>query len=277
MKRRIILLSFGALSLSACFAQREAPATPGAPPGPAAPASSAAPAAADPSVPPGETFRAPAGIPAEMVRALNEGRESFVPALERAIAADAGGFLVLVDKGHLLSADYAPSDLVPVGPGRSYVPGREGLSLRREAEAALERMAGAARADGVTLVVSSTYRSWEYQKKVYERNVRELGRETADRESAMPGASQHQLGAAVDFGSITDAFAGTKAGKWLVENAYKYGWSLSFPDGYEAVTGFRWESWHYRYVGVEAAALQRDWFGDVQQYMIEFVDAWKRR
>lgn len=138
-------------------------------------------------------------------------------------------------------------------------------------------MAAAARADGVTLVVSSTYRSWDYQKKVYERNVRELGREAADRESAMPGASQHQLGTAVDFGSITDAFAETKAGLWLVENAYAYGWSLSFPDGYEAVTGFRWESWHYRYVGIEAASLQREWFGDVQQYMIEFVDAWKRK
>ncbi len=271
MKRRTFLLAFGALSLSACFAQRDA--TPAPTPSAAAPAPAAPAAPADRS----ETFLAPAVIPAEITRALNDGRESFVPALERVIAADSGGFLALVDKKRLLPADYVPADLVPVGAGRSYVPGREGLSLRREAEAALERMAAAARADGVTLVVSSTYRSWEYQKKVYERNVRELGREAADRESAMPGASQHQLGAAADFGSITDAFAGTKAGKWLAENAYKFGWSLSFPDGYEAVTGFRWESWHYRYVGVEAAALQREWFGDVQQYMIEFVDAWKRR
>lgn len=267
MKRRMILIACGALTLSACFAERETPSGKRESPSgkPAAPSRERA------------AFLAPSSIPADMARELNERREDFVPALERAIAADSAGLLALVDKKNRLPADYAPSDLVPVGTGRSYVPGREGLSLKRDAEAALERMAAAARADGVTLVVSSTYRSWDYQKKVYERNVRELGREAADRESAMPGASQHQLGTAVDFGSITDAFAETKAGLWLVENAYAYGWSLSFPDGYEAITGFRWESWHYRYVGIEAASLQREWFGDVQQYMIEFVDAWKRK
>ena len=255
--RALVSLVLFARCASGCFAEREGRA--GTP------------------VPASETFRAPASLPADLVRALNERRGEFVPALERVIAADRADLLTLVDKKNRLPADRAPADLVPVGPGRSYVAGREGLSLRRDAEAALERMAAAARADGVTLVVSSTYRSWEYQKKVYERNVRELGREAADRESAMPGASQHQLGTAADFGSITDAFAETKAGRWLLANAGAYGWSLSFPDGYEAVTGFRWESWHYRYVGPEAAALQKEWFGDVQQYMIEFIDAWKRR
>lgn len=223
------------------------------------------------------SFAAPESIPRDIIERLNEGRASFVPALERVIANDASSLLVLVDKKRLLDPGYEPRDLVPVGGGRSYVPNRDGLSLRREAEEALESMAMAARADGVTLVVSSTYRSWSYQKRVYERNVRELGQAAADRESAMPGASQHQLGTAVDFGSITDEYAETKAGTWLQANASRFGWSLSFPDGYEGVTGFRWECWHYRYVGVEACRLQDEWFDGVQQYMIEFVDAWKAR
>jgi len=223
-----------------------------------------------------DTFKAPGIMPAAMVERINAGRDGFVPALDGLIRDDAAGLLVLVDKANLLPGDAVPTDLVPLGDTRSYAVSRAGLSLRRDAEAALERMAAAALKDGVTLVASSSYRSWEYQKGLYERNVRELGKEVADRESAPPGASQHQLGTAVDFGSITDDFARTRAGKWLAAHAGEYGWSLSFPDGYEAVTGYRWESWHYRYVGVEAALIQKEWFGDVQQYMIVFIDAWRR-
>ena len=130
--------------------------------------------------------------------------------------------------------------------------------------------------DGITLVVSSTFRSYDYQKMIYERNVKQMGKEAADRESAVPGTSQHQLGTAVDFGSITDDFAETKAGKWLEANAMKYGWSLSFPQGYEPVTGYRWECWHYRYIGIPACAFQEKWFKNVQQYMMEFIYAWKQ-
>ncbi len=222
-----------------------------------------------------ETFAAPAVIPAAMVERINAGRERFVPALDLLIRDDSAGLLALVDKANLLSRDAVPADLVPLAEGRSYAVSRPGLSLRKDAEAALESMAAAARRDGVTLVASSSYRSWEYQKGLYERNVRELGKETADRESAPPGASQHQLGTAVDFGSITDDFARTRAGKWLSAHAGEFGWSLSFPDGYEAVTGYRWECWHYRYIGVDAASFQKEWFDDVQQYMLVFIDAWK--
>lgn len=210
-----------------------------------------------------------------MVERINAGRDSFVPEIERLIREDTAGLLDLVDKANLLSKDAVPADLVPLAEGRSYVVNRSGLSLRRDAEAALELMAAAALRDGVTLVASSSYRSWEYQQGLYERNVRELGKEAADRESAPPGASQHQLGTAVDFGSITDDFARTRAGKWLAAHAGEYGWSLSFPDGYEAVTGYRWEGWHYRYIGVDAARFQKEWFDDVQQYMLVFIDAWK--
>ena len=220
-------------------------------------------------------FAAPASLPSGIVDAINSDPAAFLRDLEAVLAADTEKLLVLVDKNHALPADFVPDALVPLGAGRSYQVSRGGFSLTASAESALERMAQAAKRDGITLVVSSTYRSFDYQKTVYERIVREIGQAEADRESARPGTSQHQLGTAADFGSITDAFAETQAGKWLASHAHEYGWSLSFPNGYEQTTGYRWESWHYRYVGEQAAAFQRKWFLDIQQYMIEFIDGWK--
>jgi D-alanyl-D-alanine carboxypeptidase len=176
----------------------------------------------------------------------------------------------LVDKQHPLSPDYTPSDLVVLANGE-YLVNREGMMLREVAARSLNEMAAAARADGVVLVASSAYRSYSYQEEVYNRNVRELGREEADRESARPGHSQHQTGLVVDFGSIDDSFALTGAGRWILANASRFGWSLSFPNGYEAITGYRWESWHYRYVGRELAAFIDNYFGGIQQYSLRFL------
>jgi D-alanyl-D-alanine carboxypeptidase len=199
----------------------------------------------------------------------------FLAALGAVLAADADGLLILVDKRHSLPVGYAPDDLTPLVKNSVYGVGRSGLMLRACAEAALREMGVGAQKDGVTLLASSAYRSFEYQVEVYERNVRLSGKETADRESAQPGKSQHQLGTVVDFGSITDDFALTRAGRWLYEHAGEYGWSLSFPDGFEDVTGYRWECWHYRYIGREAAQFQEKWFSNIQQFMLEFIDAWR--
>ena len=214
-------------------------------------------------------------LPAELGSRIRTDYGRFLIELEQVLAEDPDVLLILVDKQHELGRDFVPQDLVPVTTGRSYIPNRADLSLRRIAEESLEAMAASARAAGITLVVSSTYRSWDYQKTVYERNVRQLGQAEADRESARPGTSQHQLGTAVDFGSITDAFAATAAGRWLSDNAWQWGWSLSYPDGYEPFTGYRWESWHYRYIGIKAARLERDWFNGIQQFMLEFIHAWR--
>ncbi|MDR2630903.1 MAG: M15 family metallopeptidase [Spirochaetaceae bacterium] len=218
-----------------------------------------------------------AEIPPEMVRrvvaAAVEG-PSFI--LDLLMVLEGDPYLrLLVDKGHSLPPDYEPADLVELTEN-SYRVSRPGLLLRRAAAAALEEMAAAARTEGITLTVSSTYRSYAYQEEVYQRNVRELGREAADRESARPGHSQHQTGLAVDFGSIDDSFAQTPAGRWLLSNAGRFGWSLSFPDGYEGVTGYRWESWHYRYVGRELISLIDTYFDGIQQYALRFIDEWER-
>ena len=206
---------------------------------------------------------------------VNGDAQEFLADLQRVLASDTDDLLTLVDKQHYLAADFVPADIAALKPNDFYLLNRNDLSLRLPVEKALRKMALAAKEDGINLVVSSTYRSYDYQKNLYERNVRQLGKAVADRESAPPGASQHQLGVAVDFGSITDEFAQTKQGRWLAENAGDYGWSLSFPDGYEDVTGYRWECWHFRYVGVAAVEFQRKWFSDVQQFMLEFIHAWK--
>jgi D-alanyl-D-alanine carboxypeptidase len=204
----------------------------------------------------------------------------FLLGLNAVLAADAAfgedGLLRLVDKGHALPQGYAPRDIVPLIQNTAYGINRNDLSLRAPAERALREMALAAQKDGAFLVASSSYRSYEYQVQVYERNVRLMGKAAADRESAQPGKSQHQLGTVIDFGSITDEFAETKAGKWLAARALEYGWSLSFPEGYEEVTGYRWECWHYRYIGIEAARFQKKWFSNIQQFMLEFIHEWQK-
>jgi D-alanyl-D-alanine carboxypeptidase len=181
-----------------------------------------------------------------------------------------------VDKVVALGSSYAPADLVPLDKSALTV-SRPGHRLRKPAFEALLKMSAAARADRVTLVVGSAYRSYEYQVEVFSRTVREEGSEAAaDRISARPGKSQHQLGMVIDFSPIDDSFAKTAASRWLAAKAGAYGFSLSFPKGYEPVTGYAWESWHYRYIGVAAVELQRRFFGDVQQYLVEFWEAYAK-
>lgn len=208
--------------------------------------------------------------------------DEFFADLEKIVAFDNASavhdlpLLILVDKSHHLSSTYEPVGLIPLVQNNEFTINRNDLFLRPEAYDALRALSRAALNDGIKLLVSSTYRSYSYQEKLFQRWIEIDGLEEAERESARAGRSQHQLGTAVDFGSITDDFAETKMGKWVYENAAAYGWSLSFPDGYEDVTGYRWECWHFRYIGVEACAFQKKYFSDIQQFMLEFLDAWNQ-
>ena len=183
--------------------------------------------------------------------------------------------LYLIDKKHNIGSDYVPKDLKTVKSNSLWNVSRNDLSLRPESYAALEELSEAALKDGIKLLVSSTYRSYKYQDGLFRRYVAQDGEALAERYSARPGTSQHQLGTAVDFGSITDDWGETKMGKWVYDHAAEYGWSLSFPQGYEDVTGYMWECWHFRYIGKEACRFQKKWFSDVQQFMLEFIAAWK--
>ena len=201
--------------------------------------------------------------------------QEFLADLEEVLSDDKDDLLLLCDKTHFLPDGYEPSDLVLLSNADAYTVNRGNLYLRSPAEKALAEMGAAARNAGLTLLVSSTYRSYDYQIVVYNRIVAQDGQEEADRVSARPGTSQHQTGAVIDFGSIDESYENTKPGKWLLANAARFGWSLSFPEGREDVTGYKYECWHYRFVGKKACALQEKWFGDVQQFMLEFINAWR--
>ena len=194
---------------------------------------------------------------------------------EKTFRADDKSLFFLIDKKHTASSSYAPKDLVSLKKNSLFDLNKDGMEIRKEAYSALNEMAQAALNEGIRLLVSSAYRSYSYQENLFNYWVSVDGLEEAERESARPGTSQHQLGTAVDFGSISDDFDKTQMGQWIYKNAADYGWSLSFPKGYEDVTGYRWECWHFRYIGKNACRFQQKWFGGIQQFMLEFIDCWK--
>jgi zinc D-Ala-D-Ala carboxypeptidase len=221
-----------------------------------------------------------AALPAEAARAARARIEAAPARFRELLAAAAADraadpmLLYRVDKERALPEGYEPADLVGLdGTGLSV--NKAGHRLRRAAFEAMRSMDAAARAAGATLLVSSSYRSYAYQVEVFARNVKESGRAAALMVSAEPGHSQHQLGTAIDFGSITDAFAETAASKWLSANAARFGFSLSFPKGATEATGYAWESWHYRYVGRAAAALTEEFFGGIQRYAQMFLEEYR--
>lgn len=128
------------------------------------------------------------------------------------------------------------------------------------AKQAMDQLILAAKEAGYSIVAFSSFRSYDYQKDLYDKYVARDGKENADRYSARPGHSEHQTGLAFDVGEVgredlwlTSAFGETPAGKWLANNAHHYGFILRYPKGKESITGFMYESWHFRYLGVELA------------------------
>jgi D-alanyl-D-alanine carboxypeptidase len=160
---------------------------------------------------------------------------------------------VVVDKARPLSPlDHAPADLVPIG-------GRE---LRAEAAAAMNDMFSAAAAEGLQLSVQSAYRSYAHQVDTFSNQVARFGQAQAEIQVARPGYSEHQTGLAADLGGggcdIETCFATTAEGQWVAANGARFGFVVRYPDGKQDVTGFKYEPWHVRYVGVALATeMQR--------------------
>lgn len=166
---------------------------------------------------------------------------------------DIDGTLFLVNRQWRVSDDYVPSLRMTEVPGQV-------KRLRPEASLALERMYAAAKEElGVTLTSVSGYRSYAKQQAIYKNKLSNVGgsKARADEYVARPGASEHQLGFAMDVGQknskagLTASFAKTKGGKWLAENCYRFGFILRYQEGWEDITGYNYEPWHVRYVGEE--------------------------
>jgi zinc D-Ala-D-Ala carboxypeptidase len=165
---------------------------------------------------------------------------------------------VLVDKERALPGDFTPDGLATI-PAEWHADGFGGLQLRGVAIDALRPMVAAAATDGVALRIRSAYRSYAEQERTFAYWVSVLGEVQARRESAEPGHSEHQLGVTADFASpengweLLESFAVTSAGEWLAEHSYEYGFALSYPRDGEEITGYIFEPWHYRYIGIPAA------------------------
>lgn len=179
----------------------------------------------------------------------------------------------LVDKTHPLPLNYVPEDLVfLVNHGIKVWKGRDFWQLSKILLEDTLEMVKAAESEGINLIFSSAYRPFDMQERIYNRYVKNKGQVEADKYSAKPGRSQHQLGLVVDFGSITDSFGKSKEGIWMKANAHLYGYSLSYPDGYEDVTGYGGEPWHYRYIGKTGTKMEMEFFNGIQQYMLVFLN-----
>jgi zinc D-Ala-D-Ala carboxypeptidase len=148
------------------------------------------------------------------------------------------------------------------------LPGYKG-EMRPEAAAALQQMFADYHAQsGGQLSVVSPYRSYPSQVSVYNGWVSRLGQAQADRQSARPGFSEHQTGLAVDIDTATDeGFGATPAGTWLAQNSWKYGFIVRYQQGQEAITGYEYEPWHFRYVGIPLATeLQKEGFPSLETF-----------
>lgn len=159
---------------------------------------------------------------------------------------------VLVNKNNRLTEDYIPNDLEMIDIRYSC----ENKYLRHEARVAFEEMAKNAKIEGYNIVAVSTYRPYEYQEKIYNNYIKEKGKYYADLASAKAGHSEHQTGLAIDVADISldyDNFEKTKEFKWMRNNAHKYGFILRYPKAKFHITGFKYEPWHYRYVGIYIA------------------------
>ena len=204
---------------------------------------------------------------------------SFVACNDPASGGDSM-YLLLVNKSNPVDSSYKPSGLVSVDKG--YTTGGKSIELEKKTAEAVKKMIDAMKADGISgVTVTSGYRTYAYQESLFDRYYNEEKaahptwsdaqiKEQVLSYSAAPGTSEHHTGLCLDlittemvglwnYGSETPnnpydkGFAETEAFEWLCENAHKYGFILRYPETKTSVTGYSYESWHYRYVGVEHA------------------------
>ena len=186
-------------------------------------------------------------------------------------AKDLNKTTIIVNKYNYLTRDYVPKNLesIPLSYARS------GMKLVNVAKDAYVEMAKAAEKQKLKLVVTSSYRDYEYQEDIYNRYVKSDGKEAADTYSGRPGFSEHQTGLAVDLYNgkkLYTEFENTKEFDWMQDNAYKYGFILRFPKDKDNITGYQYESWHYRYVGKEIAQYIHEHDITYEEYYAQFLD-----
>ena len=186
--------------------------------------------------------------------------------------------LLLMNKYYKLPATYEPGDLETISDkyfinGNTYV-----RMLRKEAKEHFEEMASTAINNGTPIYGQSAYRPYSMQESLYNNMVASSGQAYADDDTARPGHSEHQTGLAIDVSSTKGgnmlSFENTDSFTWMQNNAHKYGFILRYPKDKNNITGFMYESWHYRYVGVKVATDMHDNYPNLtyEEYYYKFID-----
>ncbi|NCB42842.1 MAG: D-alanyl-D-alanine carboxypeptidase family protein [Clostridia bacterium] len=186
-------------------------------------------------------------------------------------------WLLLVNKTHPLSKEYAPTDMVHI----KYCVGNHAESMRYMRAVPAEyfhEMIEAAAAAGYEIGIRTAYRSYEQQYNIFWNYVAKDGEEAANKYSARPGQSEHQTGLCADVTSpsveytLTTDYGQTPEGIWLSENAHYYGFIIRYPLGKENITGYQYEPWHVRYVGEKAATEMVERGLTLEEYLGEQVE-----
>lgn len=178
--------------------------------------------------------------------------------------------LMLVNKYNHLDENYKPEDIEAISVRYAY----DENYAPKEIIEQYEKMFYAAEEAGMNLVISSSYRSYEEQKETYEF-YKQIKGDDVKNYASLPGYSEHQTGLAFDIlkiGVLTDDFDKTDEFKWLIDNSYKYGFILRYPKDKENITKFDYESWHYRYVGIEAAKIIHDENITFEEYYAYYIE-----
>lgn len=184
---------------------------------------------------------------------------------------------LIVNKDNALCDNYKPIDLIDIDNNENnfhdYLDPNHMPFVRKVLLPDLLRMESKALKDGHYLYVCSAYRSYEYQKLIWDNSVETIGLEKTKNSVAYPGTSEHQTGLAIDFGIL---FSKNKLRSlkesdihWLENNSYKYGFILRYPDRKENITGYKYEPWHYRYVGVKLAEYLKKENLVLEEYHLE--------
>lgn len=189
----------------------------------------------------------------------NKSISSRINTNKRVTTLNPNSITALVNKQIFLPDDYEPEDLVIPDIKFSFKSYHQKKLMREEAARALEDLFNASDIEGLSLRAVSGYRSYDRQYDLFTSNVKRSGLERTLRTSAMPGCSEHQMGLAMDVSTksvsylLNTKFANTPEGKWLADNSYKYGYIIRYPEGKEDITGYSYEPWHIRYVGIQLA------------------------
>ncbi|MCI9110806.1 MAG: M15 family metallopeptidase [Bacilli bacterium] len=181
------------------------------------------------------------------------------------------GNAILVNKYYSLPDKYKPENIVDVSNWYSY----GNLKLNKEAYEAFKKMFNDAKKEDITLIINSGYRTYDYQQEVYDQYKTLYDEQYADGIAARPDFSEHQTGLALDiitYNTKGKDFDKTDAFKWLQKNAHKYGFILRYPKDKEDITGYSYESWHYRYLGKDLATKVKNSGLTYDEYYAYYLD-----